>query len=175
MQSEPALQQDSAAEPAAVGSSARSDMIGGACWVLFGALIVGGALRMDRFEKMGATLYTMPGFVPAMVGALLMLLGAVLALRGWLRRPAALAAPVQPLLNRRVLWTAALALVYAGLLIGRVHFLAATALFVASFVWLFTPEGTSRQRRWLVAILAGVLTALVVDLVFEDVFLVRLP
>ena len=175
MQPEPALQQDAAAEPAPGGSSPRSDMIGGACWMLFGALIVGAALRMDRFEKMGATLYTMPGFVPAMVGALLMLLGAVLALRGWLRRPMATGWPGQPLFNRRVLWTAALALAYAGGLIGRVHFLAATALFVAAFVWLFTPEGASRQRRWLTAIAAGVLIALVVDLVFEDIFLVRLP
>ena len=89
MQSEPALQQDDATEPAPGGSSARSDLIGGGCWMLFGAVVVGGALHMDRFEKMGATLYTMPGFVPAMIGALLMLLGAVLALRGWLRRPSA--------------------------------------------------------------------------------------
>jgi len=172
---EPALQQDSADEPAPGGSSARSDMLGGAAWMLFGALIVGGALGMDRFEKMGATLYTMPGFVPAMIGGVLMVLGAVLALRGWLRRPLAPLGAVQPLFNRRVLWTAALALAYAGVLIGRVHFLAATAVFVACFVWLFTPEDASRKRRWLTAILAGVLTALVVDLVFEDIFLVRLP
>ena len=157
------------------GSSARSDIVGGAAWIAFGALIVAGSLHMDRFEKMGATLYTMPGFVPGMVGILLMLLGAVLTLRGWSRRGAASGAPVQALLNRRALWTAALALVYAGLLIGRVHFLLATCAFVAAFVWLFTPEGTSPRRRWLAALVAGVLTALLVDLVFEDLFLVRLP
>lgn len=162
-------------EPAPGGSSARSDIVGGAAWIGLGALIVAESLRMDRFEKMGATLYTMPGFVPGMVGILLMLLGAVLALRGWSRRRGASGPPVQPLLNRRALSTAALALVYAGLLIGRVHFLVATAAFVAAFVWLFTPEGTSRRRRWLAALAAGVLTALLVDLVFEDLFLVRLP
>ncbi len=164
-------------EPAPGGSSARSDILGGAAWIGFGALIVAESLRMDRFEKMGATLYTMPGFVPGMVGALLMLLGAVLALRGWSRRRSSSAggAPVQALFNRRALWTAALALVYAGLLIGRVHFLAATAVFVATFVWFFTPEGTSPRRRWLAALAAGVLSALVIDLVFEDLFLVRLP
>lgn len=163
------------AEAAPGGSSARSDLVGGAAWMLFGALILIGSLRMDRFEKMGATLYTMPGFVPAMIGGVLILLGAVLALRGWQRRPVVPTGPVQPMLNRRVLWTAALALLYAGGLVGRVHFLAATALFVAAFVWVFTPEGSSWQRRWLMALLAGVLTAVVVDLVFEDVFLVRLP
>ena len=154
--------------------TARSDMLGGAGWMAFGAAILFEALRMDRFEQMGATLYTMPGLVPGMIGLVLMLLGGVLALRGWSRRPAA---PERgaPLLNARMLWTLALTLVYAAVLIGRVNFIVATAAFVGAFVWLFTPEDASRQRRWIFAVATGVLSALVVGFVFEDIFLVRLP
>ena len=72
-----------------IGQSPRSDIVGGALWIAFGAVIVEEALRMDRFTEMGATLYTMPGFVPDIGGALIMLLGAALALRGWRRRRAA--------------------------------------------------------------------------------------
>jgi len=159
------------------GRTARSDLWGGAGWMAFGALIVFESWRMERFERMGAVLYTMPGFVPAIIGAVLMLLGLVLALRGWRRQSApheADEAPA-PLLNRRTLATLVLMLLYAGGLIGRVHFMPATALFVTAFVWLFAPPEAGWRRRAVAALLAGVLTALVVDLVFEDVFLVRLP
>ena len=56
-------------------NSARSDLRGGAGWIGFGLLIVGESLRMDRYTSMGATIYTMPGFVPGMIGAVLVLLG----------------------------------------------------------------------------------------------------
>lgn len=160
------------------GKTARSDMWGGAGWVGLGLLIVGGSLRMDRFESMGAQLYTMPGFVPGMIGGLVGVLGLVLMLRGWLRRAhqtEADRAPAEPLLNRRIAITMALSLLYAGLLIGRAPFWLVTALFVAAFVATFTPDDRSRTRRAVVAVLTGVLTSAVVTVVFEQVFLVRLP
>ena len=43
--------------------SARSDLRGGAGWIGFGLLVVAESLRMDRFENMGSTLYTMPPYV----------------------------------------------------------------------------------------------------------------
>ena len=50
------------------GNTARSDLRGGAGWAGFGLLILAESLRMDRFTAMGAELYTMPGFVPGMIG-----------------------------------------------------------------------------------------------------------
>ena len=157
----------------------RSDVIGGAGWMAFGAAVCALAWRMDRFDTMGATLYTMPGFMPGLVGALLVVLGAALALRG-LRAGAARAAgpdgaPPEALLNTRVLTMLALAFAYATGLVGRVPFWLATVLFVSVFTYVFTPAETSRTRRLLVAVAAGGLTALAVVLVFEQVFLVRLP
>lgn len=158
------------------GKTARSDLWGGAGWVGLGLLIVAGSLRMDRFESMGAQLYTMPGFVPGMIGGLVALLGLVLMLRGWLRRAGETTADVaKPLLNRRITITMLLSLVYAGLLVGRAPFWLVTALFVAAFVATFAPAEHSPARRLIVSVVAGVLTSAVVTLVFEQIFLVRLP
>jgi len=160
------------------GNTARSDLKGGAGWAGFGLLIVAESLRMDRFTAMGAELYTMPGFVPGMIGSVLVLLGVILMLRGWRRQGTAAVAPDGPapmVLNRRVMATLVLSLVYAAGLIGRAPFWLATALFVAAFVWCFAPPEQAHARRLLAAVLAGVLTALVVTLVFQYVFLVRLP
>ncbi len=158
-----------------VGGAARSDLRGGLGWVVFGLAILAGAWRMDRFESMGATVYTAPGFVPAMFGFALVLLGGVLAWRGARSQPASAAeAPAEPLLSRRVGLMLALTLAYAAVLVGRLPFWLATTLFVAAFTGTFT-EDQPPLRRAGVAIAAGLLASLVVVLVFERVFLVRLP
>jgi hypothetical protein len=198
------------------GSSARSDLIGGAGWIFFGLAILAGAWQMERFEQMSASLYTMPGFVPGLFGALLVLLGAALALRGWRRqareRRQAMPAPMPPhgraaaalddgaehddgaapgngatgvaagaagagarASTARVPIVLGLCLAYAAVLVGRAPFWLATVLFVTAFTWAFSPAPRGPLQRVLVAALAGVLTTVVVVLVFEQVFLVRLP
>ncbi len=161
------------------GKTARSDLWGGAAWAGFGLLIVGESLRMDRYEAMGAVLYTMPGFVPGMLGSVVILLGMVLMLRGWRRKLRETDADADEdavrLFNRRIAITMVLSLVYAGLLIGRAPFWLVTALFVTTFVASFAPDDQPAMRRIAVSLLAGVLTSAVVTLVFQYVFLVRLP
>ncbi|MES2841522.1 MAG: tripartite tricarboxylate transporter TctB family protein [Pseudomonadota bacterium] len=158
------------------GTSARSDLWGGAGWAGFGLLILVGSLRMERFESMGAELYTMPGFVPGMLGCVLLLLGTVLMLRSWHRSRQQAGTPAaEPLFNRRIGIMLALSLVYAAGLIGRVPFWLATAVFVAVFVALFAPPEQPTVRRLTVSLLAGVLTSAVVTFVFQQIFLVRLP
>ncbi|MCW5650478.1 MAG: tripartite tricarboxylate transporter TctB family protein [Ramlibacter sp.] len=157
-------------------NNARSDLLGGAGWVIFGLLIVAESLRMERYTSMGAVLYTMPGFVPGMIGCVIVFLGAMLMLRGWRRRAAGRAGePGGPVLNRRIAITLALCLLYAAGLIGRIPFWLATALFVAGFTWLFAPPEQARLKRLIAALVAGALTSAVVTLVFQQVFLVRLP
>ncbi len=157
-------------------SQAASDLKGGLGWMAGGAVIFAAAWRMDRFEQMGGTLYTAPGLVPGLFGLALILLGAALAWRGRRARDTgADATAAEPLLNRRVLVTLALTLAYAAGAIGRLPFAPATAVFVAIFAWLYTDATVSGPRRIVIALLAGVLTAAVVVLVFEDLFLVRLP
>lgn len=153
--------------------AARSDLAGGAGWMVFGLVILVAAWRMDRFEAMGATAYTAPGLVPGLFGVALLLLGAALAWRGWRARSAS-AEPGEPLLNRRIALTLLLTLGYAVGMVGRLPFTLGTALFVGVFCALFTDTG-SLPRRLGVATAAGVLTAVVIVFVFERIFLVRLP
>jgi len=141
----------------------------------FGLAIAVGAWRMDRFESMGAAIYTAPGLVPGIYGVVMMALGGLLALRSGPPRGAeADAHGGQPLINRRILIMLVLALAYAALAVGRVPFGPATAVFVAVFCGVFSDQ-PSMARRVLTSLAAGVLTAITVVLVFERVFLVRLP
>lgn len=159
------------------GKTARSDLWGGAAWAGFGLLIMVASWRMERFESMGAALYAMPGFVPGMLGGLLLLLGCATALRGWHRHRQDRGAEAQaaPLFNRRVGVMLVLVLAYAVGLIGRLPFWLATAVFVAAFVAVYTPAEQPRRRRVVVALLAGALTSVVVTFVFQRIFLVHLP
>lgn len=155
----------------------KADRIGGAAWIAFGLAILVGAWQMDRYESMGGTLYTAPGLVPGIYGLMMMAMGALLA---WRRpRPAtdgagAEPADAGPLLNRRVALALALMLVYAIGLVGRLPFGVATAIFVAAFCALFDTDAPPR-RRAVTALATGLGTAVVVVLVFERIFLVRLP
>jgi hypothetical protein len=152
-------------------STARSDLHGRLFWMALGLAVVVGAWRMDRFEAMGATVYTAPGLVPGLFGLALLLLGAGLA---WRSRRAAPGDVAPPLLNARVVGVLLLTLVYALMGIGHLPFGPVTALFVAVFCWWFN-EGAAPLRRVAMAALTGVATAVLVVLVFERLFYVRLP
>ena len=164
--------------------SARSDLIGGVVWVAFGIAIVAGSLAMDRLEQSGATLYTAPGLVPGILGATIVLLGLGLVVRAL--RQGAVAnlstpwrlTPDQRIAARRAGLAAALAIAYTLVMLGRMPFAAATALFVFGFIVVFGVTGAKDQgprRRVLVAAITAVATTAAVMLLFEQVFLVRLP
>jgi len=155
--------------------TARSDLRGGVGWMIFGLAILVASWRMDRFEAMGATVYTAPGFVPAIFGFTLVLLGAVLAWRGWSVRLAAGGVEGEPpLLSRRISLMLALTLAYAAGMVGRMPFWLATSLFVAAFTAAFA-DTLPPMRRAITALASGALTTLAVLVVFERIFLVRLP
>lgn len=161
------------------GNTARTDLWGGAGWMAFGLWILIEALRMDRFKSMGASVYTMPGFVPGMIGVVLIALGLLLAVRGWRKRIITplinMPGPSEPLINQRIALMLPLTLVYAIALLGRLPFWLATALFVSGFTWAFTPPEQPKLRRLITALLSGVITTAVVIFVFQEIFLVRLP
>ena len=164
--------------------TAKSDLIGGALWALFGALILIAALRMDTFESMGATFYTRPGLVPAIFGGILIALGLALSARSFSKKTATsdnhASAPEhhdgQPNdQNKRVAITLALCLLYALVAIGRVHFIPSSGVFIAVFAYLFAPDSYSLKRKVVMAGIVGFGTATTIGLVFEKIFLVRLP
>jgi putative tricarboxylic transport membrane protein len=164
--------------------SPRADLIGGVAWIAFGLAIVAGSLAMDRLEQFGATLHTVPGLVPGLLGALIALLGGILVVRS-LRRGATPAraaaeapAPDVRTGRMRAAIATALSLVYTLGLIGRVPFSVASVLFIFAFIMVFDvsperPRGLA--RRALFAGIAAIATTAVVAFVFERIFLVRLP
>ena len=168
--------------------SARTDLRGGFVWIALGAVIVFEAWRMDRMTQQGADLYTAPGLWPGVIGLLIALLGGILAWRS-LRRAKAASwdavadddAHYAP--QAQFALAAAMFFGYAILLVGHgLPFWLGTALFVTAYVFVFRRAarlagertGSTRGDATL-AIVCGVTTAVVVSLVFEKLFFVRLP
>jgi len=87
--------------------------------------------------------------------------------------------PWKPSSGARFVLAAGLGLVFIVGLIGRLPFwLAATifvTLFIAVFEWRPGLEARARLRPLATALVQGVLTGILVTLVFERIFLVRLP
>jgi hypothetical protein len=166
-------------------ASPRSDLIGGLVWVALGALIVVLSWQMDRMESQGATLHTAPGLWPGIVGLAIAVAGGVLAVRsmgrargaGW---NAGDSEDTELVPLSSFVLAVCLFFVYALVLVGHgLPFWLGTVLFVSLFVFLFqyaTRKATGSVRRGvIVALVCGLATALVVTLVFEQLFFVRLP
>ncbi len=167
--------------------SPQADFIGAGVWVAFGLAVMIASWRMDRLESQGASLYTAPGLVPGILGAVLLLLGVLLALRAaragghrlrsmrWAPSSATRAVVI------RVGAFLAFALIYAAGLVGRggMPFWLATFLFVTAsvlaFDWTRRRAAGQTLRGVLFAATIGATTAFVVSVVFQEVFLVRLP
>jgi hypothetical protein len=166
--------------------SPRADLVAALAWIAFGLAIVGGSLAMDRLERFGAKVYMAPGLVPGILGGLIALLGLVLLIRS-LRRGAA-ASFAQPwsvpsggtATLARTGIAIALTLAYTLVLVGRgLPFWLATTAFVFVFMLVFDlPERRARgqaMRGLALAAIVAVVTAAAVTLLFERVFLVRMP
>jgi hypothetical protein len=166
-------------------SSPRRDLQGGVAWTALGCVIVALSWQMDRMTQQGATLHTAPGLWPGIVGTLLAVLGGVLVLRSWRRAQrigwdSAAADDTDYASRSSFALAASMFFVYALLLVGRgLPFWLATALFVTAFVFLFqyAQRRTAGKvaRGFVVALACGVITAVVVTLLFEQLFYVRLP
>ncbi|MBX3636483.1 MAG: tripartite tricarboxylate transporter TctB family protein [Rubrivivax sp.] len=138
--------------------------------------------RMPRLENLGVHPMSAPGLTPGLIGLVLLLLGVLLLTRSLrARRAAATMAAVEaspPLASsdgRRALLAIALCLVYALGLLGRLPFVWATGLFVFAFVTVFALERARPWRTLVGAAAMAVFTAVAVTLLFEQLFLVRLP
>jgi len=167
-------------------ASPRADFVASLVWIAFGVAIVAGSLAMDRLERFGATFYTAPGPVPGILGALVALLGLLLLMRSVRRRAAATPPTLQSTASDghaslvRAGTGIVLTLVYTIALVGRgLPFWLVTAAFVFTFLLVFDlPERRARgetARGLVLAALVAVATSAAVTLLFERVFLVRMP
>lgn len=159
----------------------RVDLATAAVLLALGLGVMALAWRMPTFVEQSGTGLTAPGIVPGFHATVLAVLSVLLGLRAIRRgalKPGASQSRAWSREDARQLGTAALlGVLYAGVLVGRVPFWMATSLFVfaftAAFEWPAGPVG--RVRRLVEAAVLGLATGGIVTLVFERIFLVRLP
>jgi len=178
-----------AAEPEPPGAepiTPRSDLADAAGWIVLGVAVLIGSITMDRLERQNINPYTVPGLLPGLLGIAMILLGAVLALRS-LRRGALELASSPPGAHdserRRRIWVVTgLCMGYGVVLIGHgLPFWLASAIYVTGSILIL--QRMSRDpvvrslapRAWAKALAIGLGASLVTHLVFQELFLVRMP
>ncbi|MDB5957813.1 tripartite tricarboxylate transporter TctB family protein [Ramlibacter sp.] len=178
----------------------RSDLKDAIGWMALGIAVLVASLRMDRLESQGVNPYTVPGLLPGLLGLAMIVLGSVLALRSW-RRGAlteALASPgpQQREEHKRIAVVISLVLGYGlvlvghssllvhllapGSLLGLPYWLASTIFVTTSILVLHRLSPDPADRRFtpgavLKALVIGLAASLAVQIVFQELFLVRLP
>jgi hypothetical protein len=174
-------------EPPAVETiTPRGDLTDAAFWVAFGVAVLVGSITMDRLEHQHINPYTAPGLLPGLLGIMMILLGGILALRS-LRRGAFTLAPLPTGAHDREQWrriwvVLALCLGYGIVLIGNglPFWLASTIYVTASILIVQRMSRDPVVRRqtpkaWAKALMIGLISSVVIHLVFQEFFLVRLP
>ncbi len=158
----------------------RVDRVGGPLWVVLGVAMVVGALRIDRMESQGVQWFGAPGLVPGLLGLAMVCAGVVLSLRAWRAAVPPVAAAQESDLWRRVGLSLALCLVFAIGLVGHgLSFSLACGVYLFAHVcllqWNDRRAAGQTARGLLVAGAVAVGGALLVPLIFQELFLVRLP
>lgn len=148
--------------------------------------------RMPRLGHLGVHPMSAPGLTPGLIGLVLACLGLALLVRSLRERAAArraaeraaaeggsaiAAGPASASSSTwpRALLALALCLGYAPGMLGRLPFMWATGLFVFAFVAAFSFERARPARTLAGAALMAVAVAVGVNLLFQELFLVRLP
>lgn len=162
----------------------RVDLVTAAVFFVAGVAIIYASWLMPRFREQLGQIYTAPGLVPALYGTVIAILALWLAARAIGRgalRPGAAGKREkrEGYSNARLALAAALCFAFAVVMVGRMPFWLATAVFIFLFILLFEWRGgqpwRERVRPILTAALVAAGTGGAVVLVFQRVFLVRLP
>ena len=181
-------EQDAPASPPGAPETAadlRGDFLAAIGWMGLGIAILIGSVTMDRLEKQGINPYTIPGLLPGLLGCAMTILGALLGLRSWrphLLASTADAAPVNHAERKRLLLVLGLCLAFGVVLVGHgLPFWLAAAIFVAAAILSLQhreSKSTGQEwslRRFLTAAAIGLGAGIAITIVFQEIFLVRLP
>ena len=162
----------------------RSDLLDAALWLLLGGAVLAGAWRMDRLEDQDVPAFGAPGLLPGLLGVALLVFGGVLLARSLQRgglRPGGERRTLLGAAPGRALWVIGLCVLFGGGLVGHgVPFWAASAAFVTAAILSLRIGPDGRRRRVnpaaaLAAAATGLVAGLGITLVFQHIFLVRLP
>ncbi len=152
----------------------RADFWFSICLIAFGIAAFVESWRMPRLENLGIDPVSAPGVTPGLLAIVIGGLGAFLFVRS-VRAERAEREETDPRGRGRVAAALLLCLAYSLGLVGQVDFTFATALFVFFFCAWFSDPSKPLLHRIGGAALLAVPAAFTVTLLFERVFLVRLP
>lgn len=164
----------------------KADFLTGIVLIVFSLTVLEESWRMPRLEHLGVHSMSAPGLVPALLAAVLMILGVVLTLRSVKRGGHRLGLTGESFVrtmtasgNVRLLISLVLTMGYAGFLIGTIPYWLATGVFVFLFViifeWRSGADRRARIRAFAVALTMAVIVSGLVTWIFEKVFLVTMP
>jgi hypothetical protein len=164
----------------------RRDFFGGLAWTLLGAAILAGSVSMDRLAAQGVNPYTVPGLMPGLLGIVMILLGALLTLRSRRfaprPRPDAAERSAARAGRRHLALVLSLCLGFGLVLVGHgLPYWLSAALFVG--VAIPALQGPARRaagqrlgwRALALSAAIGLAAGGAITLVFQGIFLVRLP
>ncbi len=162
--------------------SARADAISGAVWLAIGAAILAGSWNMDRLEKQGVQWFAAPGLVPGILALFILGAALIIVARSVSRRARGEASPPAAGTGslRRTALTLVLCFGFAVGLVGHgLPFGVAAAVYLFFHIFLLElPERRAKGETARGALVAGAVAvgvATVVSLLFQQIFLVRLP
>ena len=164
----------------------RADLHDALGWMAFGIAVLVGSITMDRLERQNINPVTAPGLLPGLLGIAMIVLGAVMGLRSWRRgalaQPVLAPTPHQREETKRVVVAIALCLGYGVVLVGHgLPFWLASSIYITVSILAFQRLSRDPLERRLTAkgfakaLVIGVASSVVTWLVFERVFLVRMP
>jgi hypothetical protein len=165
----------------------RGDFKDSIFWIVLGTAILIASIRMDRLEAQHINPYTVPGLLPGLLGIAMILLGGILLLRsigngGLKPLPPHPHAAHERERERRIWVVTALCVGYCVVLIGHgiPFWLASTVYVTGSIIILNRMSRNPEHRRqtpkaWLKALAIGLGASVTTHLVFQELFLVRLP
>ena len=156
--------------------NAAKDLFCGILLVLFGIYIIVDALNLKVYN----TFIDAPGFFPTIIGAVVALLGGILAFIGFrlggvkelkeVCNGAFLKRFVTSDSTVRVVILVAMMAVYIYVLLGRVHFIIATSIYlIANFLYL------KATKQWWLGIIIAVAMSVIVFYAFKLGFGITMP
>ena len=165
---------------------ARAELRQALGWAALGLAILVASIRMDRLESQHINPYTVPGLLPGLLGIAMLFLAALLGWRaigaGALSPAAAAHRPVDRKAAKRIALVIGLCVAFGVGLVGHgLPFWAAAAIFVTVAILAFEQPRRAQGGRAIAvrdvvfALAVGLGAGGVITLVFQVLFLVRLP
>ena len=165
---------------------ARAELRQALGWAALGLAILVASIRMDRLESQHINPYTVPGLLPGLLGIAMLFLAALLGWRaigaGALSPAAAAHRPVDRKAAKRIALVIGLCVAFGVGLVGHgLPFWAAATTFVTVAILAFEQPRRAQGGRAIAvrdvvfALAVGLGAGGVITLVFQVLFLVRLP